>query len=244
MDIQQQYDAIIFDMDGVLFDSEDAIIFDMDGVLFDSETLHAEAWELSLADFADMNYDEAFYLEWVGIPDEDLAVYLGENHPQHGDNIFYLENKRGLFRKLVKEKLKAYDGLSGFLEKFYNMVPLAIATSSQRVDMDLMLSVTGLDKFFKASCTHNDVTAHKPDPAPYLFAAEQLGIAPEKCIAIDDSPSGVQSGKNAGMLTLGITSSFTADKLEVSDKIFSGTTECCDWIFNNVNFSGVINASL
>lgn len=107
-----------------------------------------------------------------------------------------------------------------------------------------MLSVTGLSKFFKANCTYTDVTAHKPDPAPYQFAAEQLGIAAEKCVAIDDSPSGVQSGKSAGMLTFGIASSFTADKLGVADKVFSGTTECCDWMLKNLKFMDKCNASL
>lgn len=207
----------------------DAIVFDMDGVLFDSETLHMVAWRESLQEQG-IIYDDGFFLDWVGIPDEDLGVYLDEKHPQENPSGFFLENKRSLFRDIVKRDLKAFDGLEDELKKLSSHVPLAIATSSQRFDMDLMLGVTGLSRFFSESCTHGDVTKHKPDPQVYLLAAKKLGIAPERCIAIDDSPSGVQSAVSAGMFTVGITSSFEAERLSVAHRIFENTVESCKWL--------------
>ncbi len=213
-----------------------AIIFDMDGVLFDSEPLHAEAWQESLESVG-IKYDNVFFTQWIGIPDEDLALFIDNDYPCDGGMEIYLERKRKSFRQLVRRKLKPFFGINEWLHNLAKIAPIAIATSSGRADMKLMLEVTNLTTYFSASSTHEDVSMHKPNPEPYLFAAKKLGVDPQMCIAIDDSPTGIASAKEAGMLTFGITSSFPADKLKMAEMLFADTSSSCQWIMGRY-FSG------
>ncbi|MBN1256713.1 MAG: HAD family phosphatase [Planctomycetes bacterium] len=210
-----------------------AIVFDMDGVLFDTEPLHMKAWNQSLITLgAGQEYDREFYNSWVGKTDVTLGDYLEEKHPalKGEGRVGYHTRKGELFREILKAELVPFPGVPEGLERLGAQLPLAVATSSHRVDIELMLEITGLKHIFQASCTYNDVNNHKPHPEPYLHAAERLGVKPEECIALEDSPGGVKSAKAAGMLTLGIKSTFDAETLKKADYIFSTTVEAIEWI--------------
>jgi HAD superfamily hydrolase (TIGR01509 family) len=207
----------------------EAVVFDMDGVLFDTEPVHMRAWREILA--ADgLLYDDAFFADWIGIPDEDLGAWLAERHPAGGGAEGFLARKRARFRAIVEAELTAFAGLAPWLERLAAAVPLAVATSSQRADLELMLEKTGLAPYFRATCTHNDVAEHKPHPAPYLLAAQRLGVAPERCAAVEDSPSGVAAARAAGMLTLAVSSAFEPAALAAADEVFPATVAACRWL--------------
>ncbi len=89
-------------------------------------------------------------------------------------------------------------------------------------------------QYFKGSVCYEDVLNHKPDPEPYLKAADILNISPDNCIALDDSPSGCKSAKAAVMLTFGIAQSFPASELAMADSVFSSTAECCMWLIEKI----------
>lgn len=205
----------------------------MDGVLFDSEPLHAKAWQKSLADI-DINYSFKFFTDQAGATDEELAEYINNRHP-HDDGIaYYLKNKQTLFHQFANEQLQPFDGVIENLEILKQKFLIGLATSAWRSDMEILLLNINLMNYFSVNSTYDDVEDHKPHPAPYLLAAKILGVAPEECIAIDDSPSGLASATAAGMFTLGIASSFENDKLKPSEKVFNDTASCCKWIIDNV----------
>lgn len=208
------------------------IIFDMDGVLFDTEPIHMRAWQAVLAE-AELQYDDAFFRQWVGIPDEDLGAFLEDTHAPEGPWGF-LNRKRTAFQELVHAELTPPAGLPEALARLAAHLPLAVATSSQRHDLELMTRLAGLSHLFGATCAHGDVSHHKPHPEPYRTAAARLGVRPDGCAALDDSPSGVASAKAAGMLTLGIATTFPPAELAAADRVFDTTVEACHWLLAQI----------
>lgn len=221
----------------------DAIVFDADGVLFNTEPLHMRAWENVLA-AQGVRYDERFYLGWVGVPDEELAVYLTARHGPCADPSGYLEAKRAAVKDLVRRELAPFPGVTEALERFAGRVPLAVATSSPRALLDLMLEKTGLARFFDVTLAYNDVARSKPDPQIFELAVARLGANPERTAALEDSPTGVRAARAAGLLTVGVTSSFPAEELDGCAATFPTTAEACDWVAQRARLSAAAPAPL
>jgi beta-phosphoglucomutase len=212
-----------------------AIVFDMDGVLFDSERLHTEAWQQAMGDY-DIIYIDSFFDKWIGIPDSDFANWLAEEHPKLKMSASELLSlKQSKFHKLIEQKLIPFDGVVKYLEQLSDKLTLAVASSSGKDFVNKMLNLTKLENFFKVKIGYSDVQNHKPHPEPYLTACKQLGIAPDRTIGIEDSPSGVQSSFDAGLYTIAIKSTFDAEKLSSANKIFNTTEDACCWIYENLN---------
>lgn len=213
------------------------VVFDMDGVLFDTEPIHMRAWQEGLRAFG-IYYDEEFFGKWVGIPDEDLGDWLEKNHGK-GEHQGFLNIKRGIFRDMVRAELMPFEGVTEALEKVAATgIKMGVATSSQRTDLDLMLEVTNLGHFFSADTCYNDVIRHKPHPDPYLECTRRLGVDANTCAALEDSPSGVKAAKAAGMLTLAIRSTFDDSVLAEADKRFNTTPEGCEWLVGQIKDKG------
>ena len=97
---------------------------------------------------------------------------------------------------------------------------LGVASSSRRLWIDATLRSLGLSDAFDAIVSGDDVERGKPDPQIYLLAARQLGVAPHRCLAIEDAPKGVQSARAAGMAVLGVRTPYTAHlRLEGAERI-------------------------
>ncbi|MHC4887395.1 MAG: HAD family hydrolase [Planctomycetota bacterium] len=204
-----------------------AVIFDMDGVIFDTEPMHSRAWKAAMDGFGVLHSIE-YYNEWIGIPDTKLGEHLEQEHPGVAEEGAFLEAKWKRFDRLLQEELVPFEGLASLLPRLEDRYRVGLATTSHQKDMDMMLELTGLTGHFSATSCFEDVTDHKPHPAPYLLAAERLGVTPAACVALDDSPSGVKSAKAAGMRTWGITSSFSPEDLAEADEIFPSTVEACN----------------
>lgn len=173
----------------------DAIFFDLDGTLIDTESL---AMASGLAAFAELGHPvtEAFLHQLVGV---DLptggkiirAAMPGVNqdalHPLWQDGFRTAMDERGL-------DLKA--GALDLLQA--RLLPMAIVTSSGRNEAHHKLAVAGIAGMFDLIITVDDVTAPKPNPAPYLLAAEKLGVAPARCLVFEDSETGAEAAHRAG----------------------------------------------
>ncbi len=208
----------------------DAIVFDMDGVLFDSEPVHMDSWRDALRRHG-IKADALDFTPWIGVPDRDLSAHLDTAYPDpDGTTGRYLAGKREAFRRIASERLVPFAGLAEVLARCVAVWPLGVATSSRRDELALLLAKTGLAEHFRATCAYEDTEGHKPDPAPYRLAAERLGVAPERCAAVEDSPDGVAAARAAGMLTLGVTSSFDAGRLAAADRVFARTIDACGWL--------------
>ena len=206
-----------------------AIIFDMDGVLFNSEPLHIRAWQAAIAPLGH-SFASEWYLPWIGIPDWQLAEYLQREFAVAASECDLLAQKREHYLRITTTELHAFDGLLEGLRGLSALgIPLAVATSSNREFCRHTLSCTGLLNFFPVCVAAEDVTRHKPAPDPYLRAAELLAVPAGKCTVIEDSPAGVRAARAAGCIVLAVTSSHPADTLHEADHIFPTTAAALQW---------------
>jgi len=122
-----------------------------------------------------------------------------------------------LFRELYVD-IKPLDGLHSFLKKLdANGIPLAIATSAPRANVDFTISKTGITHFFPIILDDSFVTKGKPDPQIYLKSAAALGMPSGQCVVFEDSLSGVRAAKRAGCKVVGVTTTHTREELTETD---------------------------
>ncbi len=179
-----------------------AVVFDMDGVLFDTERLYEQA---SRGAARELGFDmtQAFFLSTVGSPWPVVRARLIE-HFGPGLAIDEMQAiSRRLFHALTASRSLLKPGVLELLDLLDALgMPRAIATSSSRATVERHLESHGLVGRFHHIVAHGDYVRHKPDPEPYLKAAEGLGVTPSLCLALEDSHHGVRSAASAGMMTI------------------------------------------
>jgi HAD superfamily hydrolase (TIGR01509 family) len=205
-----------------------AVVFDLDGVLADSEGLHILAWEEIAREYR-LAEDRMPLHDWIGYPDTEIVKDVVREHGLSVSPEDLLEHKRRIFRRLIAEKLKPIPGSVEALSEL-DSIPLGLATSSSRSEAELMLRILGVTDRFRTIVTSNDVMRSKPEPDSYLLAVQRLEVAPEYCVAIEDSATGVQSARQAGLIVLAVTNSLPAERLTAAREIFASTAEAVGWI--------------
>lgn len=178
------------------------VVFDMDGVLFDTEVLYEQA-AVAAAAAMGLEMTSAFFRSTVGTPWPVNRLRLLEHFgpglavdelgARAGRNFGELIEARGLLKPGVLELVDLLDELR---------LPRAIATSSPRHRVEHHLARHDLSGRFDTVVAHGDYERHKPDPQPYLMAARTLSVEPRFCLAIEDSHNGVRSASSAGMMTV------------------------------------------
>ena len=193
-----------------------AFIFDMDGVLVDSNPTH----KIALKQFCrkhGYNLSETDLREKIyGRTNRDWLLNLFGTLSEETIRA-YAEEKEALFRELYID-IKPMDGLHLFLEKLETAgIPKAIATSAPRANVDFTISRTQIERFFPVILDDSFVTIGKPDPQIYLRSAEALGIKPGQCVVFEDSLSGVMAARRAGCKVVGVTTTHTHEELADTD---------------------------
>jgi beta-phosphoglucomutase len=205
MTMQKQLKAVLFDMDGVLLDSEEYIC--RAGILMFRE----KGYEVAPEDF----------LEFTGMGENR---YLGGVAEKHGIP-FELEKDKArcyeIYGEIVAGKLKPFDGVPDFIEKCRSRgFKLAVASSADPPKVRINLEEIGIPaSTFATVVTGLDIEHNKPAPDIFLKAAANLGVDPAHCLVIEDAVSGVAAGKAAGARVLALTTSFPAEKLSGADWI-------------------------
>jgi HAD superfamily hydrolase (TIGR01509 family) len=194
-----------------------AFIFDMDGVLVDSNPFHKISLKQFCAKYGFKLSEEYLREKIYGRTNKDWIPNVFGKLPI--DQIMkYQDEKEALFRELYKNDIEPIAGLVSFLEKLVvNNIPRAIATSAPRANVDFTLAHTHTEAFFPTILDESFVTKGKPDPEIYVKTAKALGFDPAKCVVFEDSLSGVLSGKAAGCKVVGITTTHTATELSETD---------------------------
>ncbi|MFA6973113.1 MAG: HAD family phosphatase [Parcubacteria group bacterium] len=193
-----------------------AIIFDMDGVIVDSEPIHERA-EMQVCREFGMEVSKEEWNGFRGKKLEDIFSYASKKYGTGNEPIEkMIERKIEVYLSNALKDMQLLEGVSEFLEKLKNdsHYHYALTTSGRRIQQDRILSKFGLEKFFEIMVTADDVSNGKPHPEPYLATVEKLGEDPENCLVIEDSDNGIISAKAAGCLACGITNTFSQSNLE------------------------------
>lgn len=203
-----------------------AVIFDMDGVLTDSEPLINEA---AVAMFRERGVSVAPVdsLPFVGTGE---SRYIGGVAEKHGVSLDIEEAKRRtyeIYLALVPTKLHAFPGAVECVRQCRSAgLKVAVASSADRVKIDANLDKIGLPPAeWDALVSAEDVVHKKPAPDIFLAAASKLGVAPAECVVIEDAVNGVQAAKAAGMRCIAVAQSFPADRLSQADRVLAGIVD-------------------
>ncbi len=178
----------------------DAVIFDLDGTLIDSEAVTQAA---GIEAFASLGVvvDPAFLHGLIGIDDQTGAGIIRARFPDLDPDAFATAWTREV-RTRYQDGVPLKPGTEELLTAI--TLPKALATSSTRRQADTKLALTGLGPHFAHVVTFDDVAAPKPHPEPYLLAARLLGVDPARCLAFEDSETGARSAHAAGMTVVQI----------------------------------------
>lgn len=200
----------------------EAVIFDFDGVLADTEALHFTAFRDVFAERG-WPLSERDYLErYLGYDDRGLIVEYGRDHrlnisPDLADAI--LAEKSTAYRSRLSAMSVLYPGARECVARLSARFPLGIATGSLRDEVIDILTAAELLHAFRAIVAADDGAGSKPSPAPYLAVAQRIAIPANRCVAIEDSPGGLSAARAAGMRTIGITTTMPQASLMEADEI-------------------------
>ena len=203
----------------------EAVIFDMDGVIVDSEPLHERAF---LQVFGEIGHDGDHGIDFPAYYGKsDLVVwhdFIATHRPAQSLQELTASKERK-FAALLREEEPVFDGLIELLEKLAGRYPLALASGSRHVTIRAVMALRGLGRFFPVAVSSEDVAHGKPAPDVFLRTAELLGVAPAGCCVIEDSEAGVEAGLAAGMTVIGITNSLPAEKLAHATRVVGSYEE-------------------
>jgi len=191
-----------------------SVLFDMDGVLVDSEPVINAAAIAGLAEFGVHSRPEDF-IPFIGTGEDR---YIGGVAAQYGV-AYRTEMKDRVYRiylDIVESQIKTFAGVHGLLAALTaKNIRFALASSADRIKIDANLKAAHIDPaLFGAIVSGEDVKNKKPSPDIYLLAAKKLGVEPVDCFVVEDALNGIQAAKAAGMRCVAVSTSFSAAALE------------------------------
>lgn len=183
-----------------------AVIFDMDGVIIDSEPMHLK-FEKELFESLAVELEPEEHNQFVGTTSHYMWKVLKNkfNLPQAVEELVK-NDREGYFKFLVsgEHNMQMVEGVKELIQELYeNGVLLAVASSSPMDVIEVVADLYDIRKYFKELITGDYVDKSKPNPDIFLYAAKKLGVEPKDCIVIEDSGNGVLAAKNAQMKCVG-----------------------------------------
>jgi HAD superfamily hydrolase (TIGR01509 family) len=186
----------------------------MDGVLVDSEPLHKRAKEEAFRQFG-IVLPESVYDSYKGRPDETMLPAILSEHGGNERLAELLKLKREIYQS-IEHELRAVPGAVDFVVWAKSRYRVALATSSTPRNRGAALQMLGIGDHFEVIVDHGRSPRPKPDPEVFLMAMRDLGVRAGECWVIEDSLNGIVAAKAAGCVTVGITTTFDADKLSAA----------------------------
>lgn len=217
-------------------DNIKAIIFDMDGVIVDTEPIYEKA-EVDVCCEFNMDVLRSEWDNFRGKKIDDIFSYVIQKYGNGSESIEKMvERKADLYLLHALRDAELVDGILDFLVNIKNnsRYNYALTTSGSREQQNKVLEKFELSNFFDVMVTSEDVRNGKPHPEPYLITAKKLDKKPSECLVIEDSDNGIISAKSAGCQTCGITTIFGYDHLKLAgaDIVISHYSELVDILFN------------
>jgi HAD superfamily hydrolase (TIGR01509 family) len=190
-----------------------AVIFDMDGVIVDSEPRHERAFREV---FHEMGYGETHGMDFTayyGRSDRALWLDFVSKHQPAQPLEELVAWKQGRFLEILRRDEPIFAALPELLAKLARRYRLAVASGSYHPVIDEVLAMKNLRRFFPVVVSVQDVGRGKPAPDVFLRTAELLGVPPAECCVIEDAQAGVEAALAAGMEVIAITNTLPADRL-------------------------------
>jgi len=182
-----------------------AMIFDMDGVIVDSNPVHRDAWRIYNRRFG-IETDEAMQQRMYGKRNDEIVRDFFGPHLRADEVAGHGAAKERLYREMMEESL--VPGLREFLER-HDSVPKGVASNAEPANVDFVLERAGLRRHFPVVVDGHQVRMPKPDPEIYLRAARLLEAEAGDCIVFEDSLAGIAAARGAGMRTVGVRTTHT-----------------------------------
>jgi len=201
-----------------------AIIFDMDGTLVATTEADFLAWQKVFSDAGrQLSFEDYFPL--LGKKSQDVVYHELKLRGQDAENA--LHSKMKYFEEIVEQKgIAMMPHAEALLKELKALqIPLALATSSRKLKMELVLEEVGILEYFTVLVSGEDVINGKPKPDIFLLAASKLQVAPEHCVVLEDAITGVTAAKAAGMKCIAITNTHDADDLGIADMVIRDFSE-------------------
>ena len=213
-----------------------AVIFDCDGVLVDTEPLHYRAFQEVLTPLGLAHTFEHYLDHYIGFDDRDAfleAFREGDRAIDEATLTRLIHTKEQSLQIIIRHGIPSFPGVITLVRELAaRRIPLAVASGALRHEVETFIEVLGLTGLFSVIVAADDVKKSKPDPETYLKVLERfclLGVLEasqaRSCVAIEDTPAGIQAAKGAGMCVLGVTNSFPADKLESANHVVRSLEE-------------------
>ncbi|MEM3364236.1 MAG: HAD family phosphatase [Candidatus Micrarchaeia archaeon] len=188
-----------------------AILFDMDGVVSNTEPAHEKADSMILSEYGvrlDSRWKQIKGMKELDVYKKAIEMYnIKGATPEE-----ILLKKIKMFANFTDD-IRLFSGLHSALGRLKGKYRVALVSSSPKQIVDIVVKRFELEKYFERIITGDDVVKGKPDPEPYLKAAEKMGVSPAECVVVEDSINGIKSAKAAGMKCIAITNSFPHEEL-------------------------------
>ncbi len=211
-----------------------AIVFDFDGVIADSEPLHLTAFQRALAEEGVTLNAEDYYARYLGYDDVGMfeAVARDRGLTMSDRHVTALVARKGaMLQDLLHKGAILFPGAVEFIRSAADEVPIAIASGAMRHEILEIVEAAGVSELFMTIVAAGDTPESKPSPAPYRLAFEQLrsktgrDLDPKRCVAIEDSKWGLESARGAGLRCVGVTNSYAAEELVAAELVVGGLNE-------------------
>jgi HAD superfamily hydrolase (TIGR01509 family) len=192
----------------------DAILFDFDGVLVDSEPLHWACWAEALAPLGVPLEWEFYRSRCIGIDDREMLRMMAtrSDPPLDWEQLWrQYPAKKEFFRARTMAAPPFPEGIAEMLAQLHGSYKMAVVTSSGRPEIEPLLDAAGLRGYFETLVCARDAERHKPAPDPYLLAAQRLGV--RSALVVEDSEAGIASGRAAGFEVLAVPNAADVPRL-------------------------------
>ncbi len=205
----------------------DAVIFDMDGVISDTERLHGIAESEMLAGYGIRVTVQEMSDRFAGVPEKNVWEILFREHgiappPQKT----LADTKFALLSTISMNNVQAIPGSIELIKELKDArIPCGIASSSRHEFIDIVTNELKIRDWFNVICSGTEVKNGKPAPDIFLFTAKKLKVAPNQCIVIEDASSGVTAAKAAGMMCIGFKPASSGQDLSMADVVVTDLRE-------------------
>jgi len=202
-----------------------AVLCDMDGVIADSAGIHFTAWQEIFGNIGVKFTEDEFIRLLDTSPDSIIHNTLGNNLSKEVVNNLLQQKDRVYYEKL-KGNVRAFPGAINLLKvvKEANS-KVALVSSASEENIELICSELKLEGIFDTIISSRDMIESKPSINMFLLAAERLGVKPEDCVVIEDSPIGIQCAKRAGMKCLAVATTHIKQELNEADRVVNSLEE-------------------